>query len=494
MSGQNYIGSKISLISLSDIRYVGILHNINPVESTVALQNVKSYGTEGRKDSPSEEIPPSDNTFDYVVFRGSDIKDLQVFEAPPSFQSEQQKKPVQQQQPKPVVEPVVNAAPYDYPPSNMAPYYSTPNTYSNGKDNSADYGTTYGTASNYWQGNGNTTAYNPYVQQPRYQMPVPENYQAVPSAPPAAAISGLNMNDNGVSPPSKKECKLEEEKTVASPKKEVPAVNLTPTSMQVKVSQEKEEVAPVIEQVDEALLSSLVKQVADLDIKQPPIANKQKSPMRQQKQQQQHAQPNGGHNTRVAGGNSSNGSNSNRGRRNSARNPTKNNSTRTNGNANSAWEPNNINGNRGANNGRRNSSGNIHRRNSGIVIPKSDFDFESSNAKFDKNGVSAIDDIGQQANEEEAIIIPEADHFYDKKKSFFDDISCESNEYQKGNRGGKYKEESMLNLETFGQANPAGQNGKRNRHRGGRGGRGRQQRTGRGKAPSSGGNSNGQDI
>lgn len=314
----------------------------------------------------------------------------------------------------------------------MAPYYSTPNTYSNGKDNSADYGTTYGTASNYWQGNGNTTAYNPYVQQPRYQMPVPENYQAVPSAPPAAAISGLNMNDNGVSPPSKKECKLEEEKTVASPKKEVPAVNLTPTSMQVKVSQEKEEVAPVIEQVDEALLSSLVKQVADLDIKQPPIANKQKSPMRQQKQQQQHAQPNGGHNTRVAGGNSSNGSNSNRGRRNSARNPTKNNSTRTNGNANSAWEPNNINGNRGANNGRRNSSGNIHRRNSGIVIPKSDFDFESSNAKFDKNGVSAIDDIGQQANEEEAIIIPEADHFYDKKKSFFDDISCESNEYQKG--------------------------------------------------------------
>jgi len=49
------------LISLSDIRYVGILHTINAHNSTLA----------------------SDNVFDYVVFRGSDIKDLQVFEAPP---------------------------------------------------------------------------------------------------------------------------------------------------------------------------------------------------------------------------------------------------------------------------------------------------------------------------------------------------------------------------------------------------------------------------
>jgi len=42
MSEGGYIGSKISLISRSDIRYVGILHHLNPTDSTVALEQGKT--------------------------------------------------------------------------------------------------------------------------------------------------------------------------------------------------------------------------------------------------------------------------------------------------------------------------------------------------------------------------------------------------------------------------------------------------------------------
>jgi protein LSM14 len=87
-----YIGSTITLISKAEIRYEGQLVEINQKDSTVTLQGVRSFGTEGRRGE--NEVPPSDKVFEYIVFRGSDIKDLQVT----NLQTEQPKPKAPEQQ------------------------------------------------------------------------------------------------------------------------------------------------------------------------------------------------------------------------------------------------------------------------------------------------------------------------------------------------------------------------------------------------------------
>jgi protein LSM14 len=60
-----------------------VLHEINSEESTVSLENVRSFGTEGRRGGkPEDEILPSDQVYEYIVFRGSDVKDLRIEEGP----------------------------------------------------------------------------------------------------------------------------------------------------------------------------------------------------------------------------------------------------------------------------------------------------------------------------------------------------------------------------------------------------------------------------
>ncbi|TWW56899.1 protein LSM14 homolog B [Takifugu flavidus] len=81
-SAKPYIGCKIGLISKAQNRYEGILYTIDKVNSTVVLAKVKCFGTEGRPtDRPTA---PKDDIYEYITFRGSDIKDITLCEPPRS--------------------------------------------------------------------------------------------------------------------------------------------------------------------------------------------------------------------------------------------------------------------------------------------------------------------------------------------------------------------------------------------------------------------------
>lgn len=101
-------------------------------------------------------------------------------------------------------------------------------------------------------------------------------------------------------------------------------------------------------------------------------------------------------------------------------------------------------------------------------VPQGEFDFAVANAKFNKESIIPS---AAEANDE----------FYNKKSSFFDNISSSAKEQTQVPGESSYQrrgEERKLNLETFGQASVYNrQGGGRGRgragFRGGRGGRGR---------------------
>jgi len=78
---QPYIGAPVTLISSLDVRYEGILFTIDPNESTVALQNVKCLGTEDRQKG-DKAIAKSDTVYEFIIFRGENIKTICLSEAP----------------------------------------------------------------------------------------------------------------------------------------------------------------------------------------------------------------------------------------------------------------------------------------------------------------------------------------------------------------------------------------------------------------------------
>ncbi|KAG7388006.1 Protein LSM14 A [Phytophthora pseudosyringae] len=117
--GIPYLGSRISLVSKTDIRYEGFLFNIDTRQSTVALQSVRSFGTEGRR---AEHVPPSPHVLQYATFKASEIKDLHVCEAAPA--------PQPPQPPLPSDPPLPAAAPPTVAPAAAKPTLLTPGSVS----------------------------------------------------------------------------------------------------------------------------------------------------------------------------------------------------------------------------------------------------------------------------------------------------------------------------------------------------------------------------
>lgn len=67
------------MISTNKVRYVGTLSSINSTESSVALVNVRCFGTEGRRGGASE-MPAQAQIYPFVTFQGKDIADLQILD------------------------------------------------------------------------------------------------------------------------------------------------------------------------------------------------------------------------------------------------------------------------------------------------------------------------------------------------------------------------------------------------------------------------------
>eukprot|EP01029_Cantina_marsupialis_P027301 TRINITY_DN758_c5_g1_i1.p1 TRINITY_DN758_c5_g1~~TRINITY_DN758_c5_g1_i1.p1 ORF type:complete len:477 (+),score=221.35 TRINITY_DN758_c5_g1_i1:43-1431(+) len=80
MSGAEYIGRRISLISKAEIRYEGTLQVINKEQQVICMSDVKVLGTENRQ--ADKVVLPKKETYASIFFRTQDIKDLHIIESP----------------------------------------------------------------------------------------------------------------------------------------------------------------------------------------------------------------------------------------------------------------------------------------------------------------------------------------------------------------------------------------------------------------------------
>ncbi|KAJ2687846.1 hypothetical protein H4R19_006605, partial [Coemansia spiralis] len=78
-------GNRITLVSKSLIRYVGTLNDVNEANKTISLEQVRSLGTEGRRGNPAEEIPASNDVYEFIQFSATDVLSVDFVNEDPAI-------------------------------------------------------------------------------------------------------------------------------------------------------------------------------------------------------------------------------------------------------------------------------------------------------------------------------------------------------------------------------------------------------------------------
>ncbi|XP_033320894.1 LSM14 family protein trailer hitch isoform X1 [Megalopta genalis] len=430
--GMPELGSKISLISKADIRYEGRLFTVDPQECTIALANVRSFGTEDRE--TQLPVAPQNQVYEYILFRGSDIKDIRVVNNVSSIPND----PAIVQM---TVQPSMSQQSYQPQPSYAHPMMGQMGPMS------GQYGTPYGmTMGTMGPVMGMPTA----ARDPRGPINKQPSELSLGSSEPNA-ISIPNSLPMANVDPLPKDQSLEDGvlDLISGSRSTTPTSSLltrkSPTmdqGVQVSHQQQQQQQSGTIGKLgDKTNMRTIQPARRDHDSH---AANKpggaitqyndgKRDPMKQDGQMQgQGAHPQGGRGNR--GGWMNRGNMRGRGR------------------------------GRG---GFRNQPGNAGAKPKNTLKFDNDYDFEQANTEFEelrsqlaKTKIDSgadnekKDDSGNEtgAGEGEPEEEPEIVH-YDKSKSFFDNISCEAVERSKGGfQRTDWRTERKLNSETFGVA------------------------------------------